>query len=365
MLSIIIRTFTAESTDSESKLSVMREKASESMTDDIFAKQPLLEFNGFISKICGVKITAGDNTVAEIDSGWLTYVYDYSDTSYQAKQLLKFSDFLKRRKTDFLMLVPPFKIDSKDTELIETLNDNTNKITDEFIKNVNNEADVFDMRDITGRHGKDYLEMFFKTDHHWTPETGIEFTSKAAEYLNEKYGFNIDVSVYNKENFNINVLENYFLGSQGRKVTKGYIRPENISIITPKEKTDFSVTIPKTGLDIRGSFEDAFIDKEQINKIDYYNLSPYTAYMHGDKPYIHIKNNLANDTGKKRILILKDSYAAVMVPYLAMQTDEIDLIDLRYYDKNIRAFIEETNPDMVIMICHAASFIDENLFRMD
>ncbi|MCH5185679.1 MAG: hypothetical protein J1F64_06090 [Oscillospiraceae bacterium] len=361
MISVIVRALTAE-TENKSKLSAMREAASESMTDNIFAKQPLLEFNGFISKICGVKITVGENTVAEIGDGFLTYTYDYADTSYQAKQTLKFNDFLERRDTRFLMMIPPFKVDGKDEKIISSLNDRTNIIADEFISNVQSEVEIFDMRRSVEKHGKEYLEMFFKTDHHWKPETGLEFTAKAAEVLRDDFGFDMNPSVYDKENFDVRVLKDYFLGSQGRKVTKGYAHPEDISIITPKEHTDFSVNIPKTGLDISGDFETVFIDREQIDVIDYYNLSPYNAYMHGDKPYIHIKNNLSGDG--KRVLILKDSYAAVMVPYLAMQLDEIDVIDLRYYDGNIREFIEKTAPDTVIMICHPASLMDKNLFRM-
>jgi len=339
-----------------------RKKVSDSLTDEIFAKQPLLEFNGFVSRITGVKINSGDNTVSKIDDKYLTYVYDYMDTAYKAKQTLKFKYFLDNKDIDFFMVMPPFKVDKKDKKLIESINDSTNKMADEFIHNIKDEVNVFDMRDIIEKSGKEYLDMFFIADHHWKPQTGLAFVPEIAERLNKEYGFKIDVSVYNKENFNTKTYEKIMLGSQGRKVTRGYAELEDMDIITPKYDYDFEVEIPDKNIKLSGGFEDVFIDKKQLEIGNYYDKAPYTAYCYGDKPYIHIKNNSVTDD--RRVLILKDSYSSVVVPYLAMQIREIDLIDLRYYDNNIRAFIEENKPDTVIMMYHPAAVFDENLFRL-
>ena len=46
-------------------------------------------------------------------------------------------------------------------------------------------------------------------------------------------------------------------------------------------------------------------------------------------------------TNGRKLLILKDSYANSMVPYLTSNFSEIHLIDLRYYNFNVYDYIRE------------------------
>ena len=52
-----------------------------------------------------------------------------------------------------------------------------------------------------------------------------------------------------------------------------------------------------------------------------------------------VKN--ADVTNGRKLLILKDSYANSMIPYLSTNFSEIHLIDLRYYNFNVYDYMEE------------------------
>ena len=65
----------------------------------------------------------------------------------------------------------------------------------------------------------------------------------------------------------------------------------------------------------------------------------YSVYLGGNRGVDVVKNYDVKN-GRK-LLILKDSYANSMIPYLATNFSEIHLIDLRYYNFNVYDYIEE------------------------
>ena len=59
----------------------------------------------------------------------------------------------------------------------------------------------------------------------------------------------------------------------------------------------------------------------------------YAVYFGGNYGKITIKNPEAE--GKGSLLIIKDSYANSMVPYLLDHYEQITMIDLRYYNESV------------------------------
>lgn len=59
--------------------------------------------------------------------------------------------------------------------------------------------------------------------------------------------------------------------------------------------------------------------------------------------------NLTNTNGLK-VLILKDSKANVVASHLASSFQYLEIIDPRAIDFNIKDYIEQTNPDLVLSI---------------
>ena len=97
-------------------------------------------------------------------------------------------------------------------------------------------------------------------------------------------------------------------------------------------------------------------DLSLLNKDNYSKLT-YTNYFLGDDwPLLSINNKSNNNKCNKKILIIKDSFSNTYAPFLAIIFDKIDLIDLRYFNGSLKAYIEKTKPD-IVMICYNVSMI--------
>ena len=65
----------------------------------------------------------------------------------------------------------------------------------------------------------------------------------------------------------------------------------------------------------------------------------YTVFLDGNHPLVRIKTG--NEGG--RLLVIKDSFAHCLVPFLTENYSEIVMIGLRYYKMPVSALIEKEN----------------------
>jgi hypothetical protein len=70
--------------------------------------------------------------------------------------------------------------------------------------------------------------------------------------------------------------------------------------------------------------------------------------MYGDKQVITVHNKLVHD-GKK-ILLVKDSFAEVVSPFLSLGVEELHILDLRYFNGSIKSYVAQQQPDMVVVM---------------
>ena len=69
---------------------------------------------------------------------------------------------------------------------------------------------------------------------------------------------------------------------------------------------------------------------------------------------ISIHNHQANN-GKKVVYIM-DSFSACVIPFLAMEIEDMLVLDLRSFNGSVTAAIEEFNPDTVIVAYNPSTF---------
>lgn len=203
-------------------------------------------------------------------------------------------------------------------------------------------------------------EYYFRTDHHWLPQTGLMACTALGKALNETCGYAIDTNLFDLENYDDSASVKW-LGFMGRKATEAYCETEDITILQPLYDTDFTVRISNKNNVITGSMTETLFDRECLTIQNPYTFSAYTVYGHGDRPLISIENNQNHDG--KRLLVIKKSFADVMVPFLAAGVDHMDVIDLRSYSGNLHEYIAQTKPDTIVMIYGSAGFVlDDGAF---
>lgn len=103
------------------------------------------------------------------------------------------------------------------------------------------------------------------------------------------------------------------------------------------------------GLDREGDFSIIYnmgLINEKTGK------ASYAAYIYGDQPVEHIDNRLADND--LRVLMIHDSFGDCVVPFLAMGVRTVDSMDVRHFTGSVRYFIEQTEPDVVIVLYNPA-----------
>ena len=92
------------------------------------------------------------------------------------------------------------------------------------------------------------------------------------------------------------------------------------------------------------------------------NGSNYRFFLGGNSPRVVLS------TGKEdlpSLLILRDSYADSLVPFLTGHFSSIHLLDLRYYRESVLDYIRTQNIDQVLVLYSVSNFCtDSNLMLM-
>jgi hypothetical protein len=297
-------------------------------------------------------------SVYDLSDGYLTEIIDKIETAPLVLSLYNFNNFLSDINIDFLYIQCPYKIHEYD--IIYGSLDYSNENANNLLKDLSNLGIPYlDLRESIDTENLEHHKLFYKTDHHWKAETGLWASKIISVFLNTKYNFNIDLNLFDPKYYNCVEYNKQFLGSLGRKITLARSQPENITLIYPHFYTNFSFWAPQKGINSTGDFS-IFFWYEQINKIDYYNLDPYSTYLYGRNPIVTINNNLIKDNGN--ILFIIDSFGRVVAPFLAVGIEHIVVLDLRHFNGSVENYIKNNNFDIVIVM-YNPTFGDKELFE--
>jgi hypothetical protein len=293
------------------------------------------------------------NGIVQLWDGYLTSYANKRNTSQQYAALAELNDFCQDEGIDFLYVQAPYKISEYDDTEVSGILDFSNQNADELLEQLDDAGiDYYDIRETIHENNLYNHDLFYITDHHWLTTTGLWAAQNILAYCNENYDWNADLSLLDADQFDYVTYENWFLGSQGKKVTLAKCQPEDFTLFYPKYETSFHYCVTEIEIDTIGDYSVVY-DMAQVEECDYYNLNPYGVCNYGGQPLIQIENQLTADEHK--ILIIRDSFGDCMVSCLALAEENVDAIDLRYFDGSIKTYIEETQPDIVMVMYNAGA----------
>lgn len=200
-----------------------------------------------------------------------------------------------------------------------------------------------------------YNEMFFNTDHHWTPYAGFTATRIICEELNHRYGFNYKNDYLSINNYDVKEYSDCFLGSYGKKVGLWFSwkGADDFELYTPKFHTNLSEWHNGSSVEKKGEFVDTCLDMNKL-VMDYYHSNLYHTYSGGTYRLQIVKNKSNHNNDK--ILVIRNSFACVITPFLSLQAKELHIIDDREGDYpegervNVEKYIEKIKPNYIIVI---------------
>ena len=186
--------------------------------------------------------------------------------------------------------------------------------------------------------------LYYRTDHHWTTEGAY----RAYCLLMDKLG---QPSVP-RDDFTVEQIADFYGTSYSRSGlwltdpdTIELWTDSDIQAVTTVYDANRADPVTREGMFFREYLEDA--DK-------------YPVFLSGNHARVHIETNA--DSGK-RLLVIKDSYAHALAPFLAEEYSTIDLIDLRYFkQQTISTWLEENPADEILLVYGLSSLAeDKNL----
>lgn len=340
------------------------------INENVGFRTSFIQANGLAQKLMGKKVVEDvdpTSSVIKLDNGYISFlVKELSDTTLEnrADKITDLNDFLSEKGIDFLYIQAPYKIAEDDQKLPTGLKDYAISNAQKLCSMLDdNNITVLNLINNIQEQNKDWYSLYYRTDHHWTNEAGFWAYGEIAGVLSEKFGIEIDEKYYDATNYSIRKYEKVFLGTQGKRVGSTYSGLDDISFLLPDFET--SLKYQRQDLTLEGDFDAALLFDEVYITGDIFKDFCYESSMGGNYGYIKITNNLV--TNGKKVLLIKDSYANVVAPYLALGVSELEVIDLRYFESemnmSVTDFINESNPDIVLMLYNCNALKDNSFFN--
>ena len=323
-------------------------------------KPLLLDLNSLKDNLLGTRIVVKrETTVVKADSGSLlgyliTEPISEEAIQQNASDIEQIKELAHAAGADFLYcaVTPKTFYETLPANMTEF---NTKRYEDTLEALSFHNIPVLDTRAFFQEMGMEKDELFFRTDHHWTPLAGFHVAGAICRELQMLYGFSFDPALANLENYHIETYSDWFLGSYGKQTGSFFTasRVDDFDLITPRFQTSFTEEIPIKNVNRTGPFEDTMIHTGNLEK-DYYNINTYTAYSGGDYRLQIITNH--NQPAGAKILIVRNSYGCVVTPFLALHAQQLHVIDNRdgSYPSgekvNLEEYIRSVEPDYVIVL---------------
>lgn len=182
-------------------------------------------------------------------------------------------------------------------------------------------------------------DLYYRTDHHWTT-LGAYFGYTA--YC-EKKGFT-PVPIASLES---RTVTDEFAGTLYSKVNHYSHKKDEITIYTNPED-ELTVIYQDTG-----ETTDSLYNLDYLNEKDKYSL-----FLNNIHPLIEIENKTAESEAV--LMLIKDSYANSMVPFLAHHYKKIYVFDTRYYKDGPSSFLSEHEEVTDVLILYNMNTLDSD-----
>jgi hypothetical protein len=175
--------------------------------------------------------------------------------------------------------------------------------------------------------------LYYKNDHHWNLKGAyIAYTA-----LCEQWG----LTPFSYESFDIEYQAD-FLGTYYAKAKPSSVIADRLEFIDPNihsyrvgDKTFSSI-----------------IDRSKLSTHD-----KYGAFLHGNIGLSTVIVNQAENAS--RLLVIKDSYANSLIPFLTMHFDEVVIVDLRHFSGSLSSVMQSESFDQILFIQNFSNFISD------
>ncbi len=164
--------------------------------------------------------------------------------------------------------------------------------------------------------------IYYRTDHHWTSYGAYIGYKSAASAMK--------FAAYSEDKFSIEHASNEFRGTLYSKTLDNSITPDTIDIYTlANNEPQVKVSVYKSGAEPDSTYSSLYF-REFLDVKD-----KYSTFLGQNVPRIDIDSEIPQENDKGSLLIIKDSYAHSLIPFLTKNYSHITVLDLRYINSDL------------------------------
>jgi hypothetical protein len=253
------------------------------------------------------------------DRAYTAFKYSAPSAEMYADALNRFQKSVDPKVHVYSLLAPTSVEFSKDKNVLK-LSDSQKDAFAHVNERLDASIGQIDAYGILNSHSNEYI--YFRTDHHWTALGAYYAYTNLMKKMGETP---VPLSKYQKNDIN------QFLGTAYKQTLDNRLKthPDTITYYTPF--TDYTYTMHTS--------TDKSITRKVVDP-NYAKISStfYAVFLGGDYPWGEIKTN--NNNGK-RIVVIKDSYANALIPFLLPHFEKVYYLDPRYFKGNMIDFVKQ------------------------
>lgn len=297
------------------------------LADHFPARKELVGLHAYFDLLCGKN---GENGIYMGQDGWLINTPVKPNPVNFRQNLQSMRDFVQETKLSASLMIVPSTGYIMDSELPQLHED---YLDADLLGQAKEQTDgTLQWVELSGQFmdKSEEEQLYYRTDHHWTTAGAyLAYASFAGSN-----GF----SPIGRDAFQVQRS----CGFYGTTYSKSgfWNTPADTLEIWKNPALQVQVEIREDGKQsVQKS--DSLYFPEQLK-----NEDQYPVFLNGNHSLVRITNPKAAGS---RLLVVKDSYANSLVPFLAAHYRQIDMVDLRYYHKTaVSALVKQDQLDSVL-----------------
>ncbi|MCD7822779.1 MAG: hypothetical protein LUG86_01980 [Oscillospiraceae bacterium] len=180
--------------------------------------------------------------------------------------------------------------------------------------------------------------IYYRTDHHWTSKGAYLAYIQAADSM----GY----TASSIDKFDVRYASHSFYGSLHSKVLYSGIQADSIEFYLSNTRTVSKVTTDEEGnVTYTSVFDESYLSRKD----------KYLCYLGSNTALTQV----VSDSAGGKLLVIKDSYANCLIPFLAENYCEIDVIDLRYLTTLANYIDDLAEYDSILILYNAQNFAED------
>ena len=186
-------------------------------------------------------------------------------------------------------------------------------------------------------------DVFYRTDHHWTTMGAYQGYSALMSAMNGS------ATILESEP---TLVSDRFYGTTWSSSGAGWVKPDEMYTWVPEGGLTGNTTVTRypSGQPEEGTFYD--LSKLEVK-------DKYSMFLGGNQGLCVIKNP---DAQGGKLLVIRDSYADSLAPFLSLDYQEVHLFDLRYNLMSLKQYVVDNDIDQVLVLYSNSNFsTDSNL----